>query len=78
MARRASSIVKRAVDARKRKQSACGGGYPGASTTLLVTPADEQDRARVGHLAHAVQEATGHSVEIAFACLMLHQFMHYS
>jgi transposase len=33
---------------------------------LLVTPANEQDRAQVGELAHAVQEATGQSVELAF------------
>jgi len=31
-----------------------------------VTPANEQDRAQVGELAQAVQEATEHSVEIAF------------
>ena len=34
--------------------------------TLLVTPANEQDRAQVGELAQGVQEVTGHSVEIAF------------
>ncbi len=33
---------------------------------LHVTPADEQDRAQVGALAEAVQEATGESVELAF------------
>ena len=33
---------------------------------LLVTPADEQDRAQVGRLAQKVQEATGQSVEVAF------------
>ncbi len=33
---------------------------------LLVTPANEQERAQVEHLAQAVQEATGESVEIAF------------
>jgi transposase len=33
---------------------------------LHVTPADEQDRARVTELAEAVQEATGESVEVAF------------
>ena len=33
---------------------------------LIVTPADEQDRARVAELAEAVQEATGESVELAF------------
>ncbi len=34
--------------------------------TLLVTPANEQDRAQVGALAHGVEQATGHSVELAF------------
>ena len=33
---------------------------------LWVTPANEQDRAQVGELAQAVQEATGQSVELAF------------
>jgi transposase len=33
---------------------------------LLVTPANEQDRAQVGELAQAVQEITGESVELAF------------
>jgi transposase len=31
-----------------------------------VTPADEQDRAQVGRLAQAVQEATGETVELAY------------
>jgi transposase len=34
--------------------------------TLLVTPANEQDRAQVGELASRVQQATGQSVELAF------------
>jgi transposase len=34
---------------------------------LLVTPADEQDRALVGELAEKVQAATGEKVELAFA-----------
>ena len=34
--------------------------------TLLVTPANEQDRAQAGELAQAVQEVTGQSVELAF------------
>jgi transposase len=34
--------------------------------TLLVTPANEQDRAQVTRLAQAVQEVTGESVEVAF------------
>jgi transposase len=33
---------------------------------LLVTPANEQDRAQVGQLAQAVQAATGETVEVAF------------
>ena len=33
---------------------------------LLVTPANEQERAQVERLAAAVQEATGQSVEVAF------------
>src|SRR5512135_1595765 len=33
---------------------------------LLVTPANEQDRAQVGELAVAVQEMTGQTVEVAF------------
>jgi transposase len=33
---------------------------------LHVTPATVQDRSQVGHLAQAVQEVTGDSVEIAF------------
>jgi transposase len=33
---------------------------------LHVTPANEQERAQVGRLAEAVQEATGEAVEIAF------------
>ena len=34
--------------------------------TLLVTPANEQDRAQVGELAQRVQEVTGQTVELAF------------
>ena len=34
---------------------------------LLVTPADEQERAQVGELARKVQEATGRSVTLAYA-----------
>jgi transposase len=33
---------------------------------LHVTPANEQERTRVGELAEAVQEATGESVELAY------------
>lgn len=35
-------------------------------SSLLVTPANEQDRAQVGKLAQVVQEVTGQSVELAF------------
>src|SRR5215212_1092985 len=34
--------------------------------TLLVTPADEQDRAQVAELAEAVQAVTGDAVELAY------------
>jgi len=34
--------------------------------TLLVTPANEQDRAQVGKLTQAVQEVTGQTVELAY------------
>jgi transposase len=34
--------------------------------TLLVTPANEQDRAQVGELAQAIQEVTGSHVEVAY------------
>jgi transposase len=34
--------------------------------SLLVTPANEQDREQVGELAQRVQQATGQSVEVAF------------
>ena len=38
----------------------------GQLLTVMVTPANEQDRAQVGALAERIQEATGDSVEIAF------------
>ncbi len=38
----------------------------GQLLALHVTPADEQDRAHVGALAEAVQQATGETVEVAF------------
>ena len=34
--------------------------------TLLVTPANEQERAQVAELAEQVQEATGEAIEVAF------------
>ncbi|RIH90699.1 hypothetical protein Mterra_00193 [Calidithermus terrae] len=33
---------------------------------LVVTPADEQERAQVAELSKAVQEVTGEHVEVAF------------
>jgi len=36
------------------------------STVALPLSANEQDRAQVGELAQAVQDATGESVEVAF------------
>jgi transposase len=38
----------------------------GQLLALLVTPANEQDRAQVGELAKQIQKATGDSIEIAF------------
>jgi len=38
----------------------------GQLLAVLVTPANEQDRAQVGKLARQIQEATGDSVEVAF------------
>ena len=38
----------------------------GQLLAVLVTPANEQDRAQVGALAEQVQAATGESVEVAF------------
>jgi transposase len=38
----------------------------GQLLAVLVTPANEQDRAQVAALAEAIQEVTGESVEVAF------------
>ena len=38
----------------------------GQLLALVVTPANEQDRAQVGELAKQIQEVTGDSIEIAF------------
>jgi transposase len=38
----------------------------GQLLALMVTPANEQDRAQVGELAKKIQEATGNSVEVTF------------
>ena len=56
-------------DGHKRRK---GSKVPAAVDTLghllalFVGPASEQERARVGELAEAVQEATGESVELAY------------
>jgi transposase len=54
--------------ARRRKGSKVHAAVDtlGNLLALLVTPANEQDRAHVGELAQAVQEITGQSVELAF------------
>ena len=63
------SGARAAYDGAKRRK---GSKTPIAVDTLghllalIVTPADEQDRAQVARLAEAVQEATGESVELAF------------
>lgn len=41
-------------------------GTHGKLLAMLVTPANEQDRAQVGELAKQVQEVTEKSVELAF------------
>jgi len=38
----------------------------GQLLAVIVTPANEQDRAQVGELSRKIQEATGGSVEVAF------------
>jgi transposase len=38
----------------------------GELLALVITPANEQERSQVSELAHAVQEATGESVEVAY------------
>lgn len=38
----------------------------GQLLAVLVTPANEQDRAQIAKLTEKVQEATGDSVEVAF------------
>src|SRR5579883_3367245 len=58
----------RSVGARRRKGSKVHAAVDplGHLLTVLVTPADEQDRAQVGRQAAAVQEVTGAHVEVAF------------
>jgi transposase len=58
-------------DGRKRKRKRGSKLHMAVDTlghllALHVTPANEDDRAAVGHLAGAVQDATGQSVEVAF------------
>jgi len=54
--------------AKKRKGSKVHAAVDtlGHLLALQVTPANEQDRAQVGALAQAVQEATGENVELAY------------
>lgn len=57
-------------DGHKRKQGAkvhAAVDTLGSLLALVVTPADEQERAQVEQLAARVQEVTGETVEIAFA-----------
>jgi transposase len=41
-------------------------GSLGQLLALLITPANEQERAQVAALAEQVQEATGETIELAF------------
>ena len=54
--------------ARRRKGSNVHAAVDtlGNLLTLVVTPANEQDRTQVGELAQAIQEVTGRHVEVAF------------
>jgi transposase len=54
--------------AKKRKGSKVHAAVDtlGQLLALKVTPANEQDRAQVGELTQAMQEATGQSVQVAF------------
>jgi transposase len=54
--------------AKRRKGSKVHGAVDtlGNLLALLVTPANEQDRAQAGELAQTVQDITGESVELAF------------
>jgi transposase len=51
---------------RKGSKTHIGVDTLGNLLTLLVTPANEQERAQVGELAKQVQEVTGETVEVAF------------
>jgi transposase len=56
-------------DGHKRRKGSkvhLAGDTLGQLLAIVVTPANEQDRAQVGGLARQIQEATGHSVEVAF------------
>lgn len=57
-------------DGHKRKQGSkvhAAVDTLGSLLALVVTPADEQERAQVEQLAAKVQEVTGENVEVAFA-----------
>ena len=51
---------------RKGSKTPIAVDMSGNLPALIVTPADEQDRAQVGELARLVQAATGERVEVAF------------
>ena len=57
-------------DTRARGRSAAGVcpavDTPGQLPAVLVTPANEQDRAQVAMLAEQIQKVTGESAEVAF------------
>lgn len=64
----------RRSQATQRQQSACGSRYGCRNLlSLLVIPANEQDRAQVGELAQAVQEVTGQSVAHRLRRCWLHR-----
>ena len=64
------SAQRAGCDGHKRKQGAkvhAAVDTLGSLLALVVTPADEQERAQVEKLAAGVQQVTGENVEVAFA-----------
>ena len=58
----------RRSEAQERLEGICGGGhFLSHLLALRLSPASEQEREQVGEMAQAVQEATGESVELAYA-----------
>lgn len=47
-------------------QGPYGRRHPGHPLALVVTPANEQDRAQVAQLAEAVQDVTGENIAIVY------------